>query len=308
MKAIACTGYGPPEVLVLREMEKPIPKRKQVLIRVHATAVTASDCIVRGATATGRNAVMMRLVLGINKPRNPIIGMVLAGEVEAVGDSVTRFNVGDCVYAFTGVRLGAYAEYITLSEKGVIAIMPHNMTYTEAAAVPYGAVLALPFLKRAKVQPGQTVLVYGASGAIGTTAVQVAKHHYGAAVTGVCSARNLDLVRSLGADHVIDYTDPNAVDQLEKYDVVFDAVGRAKTSPLKERAEESLTSNGRALSVDDGSPQATVESLDLLRGLIEAGNYRAIIDRTYPLEDIVEAHRYVDGGHKKGNVIVTVIG
>ena len=311
MKAILCTGYGPPEVLQLAEVEKPTPKNNEVLIKIHATAVTASDTIVRGFKLSRWSPLgfMMALVIGWNKPRQPILGMVLAGEVEAAGGGVERFRAGDLVYGSTlttnKIQFGAYAEYLCLPEDALIALKPSRLSFEEAAAIPYGAGLALFFLKQATLQPGQKALIYGASGAIGTAAVQLTKY-FGATVTGVCSARNAELVKSLGADAVIDYTAADAVDHLERYDLVFDAVGEAKTSALKERSKTALTPNGTYLSVDKGSPKNYPEEYDLFNEMIAAGKLKAVIDRTYPLEQIAEAHRYVDGGHKKGNVVITV--
>jgi NADPH:quinone reductase-like Zn-dependent oxidoreductase len=312
MKAVLCTAYGPPEVLQLGEVERPVPKNNEVLIKVVATAVTASDTIVRGFKLPRFHplALMMRLVVGFNRPRSPILGMVLAGDVASTGKDVTRFKAGDAVFGNTfkppaQIRFGAYAEYICLHEDALITSKPANATYEQAAAVIYGAGMALYYLRKGNIQRCQNVLIYGASGSIGTAAVQLARH-FGASVTGVCSTRNLELVTSLGADRVLDYTEEDSATGLERYDLVFDAVGEAKTSALKERSRGSLTSNGQYLSVDDGSPRYSAEDIALIRQLIEAGELRAVIDRRYPLEQIVEAHRYVDGGHKKGSVVITV--
>jgi NADPH:quinone reductase-like Zn-dependent oxidoreductase len=312
MKAIVCTKYGPPEVLHLKEVSKPTPKPNEVLIKIHATAVTASDCIVRGFKLPRWSPMgfTMGLVVGFSKPRKPILGMVLAGDIEAVGEDVKRFKPGESVYGSTfrpnQIPFGAYAEYICLAEDSYIAAKPANISYEEAAAIPYGANLALYFLRKGEIQSGQQVLIYGASGAIGTAAVQLASQHFGADVTGVCSTANIDLVRSLGADQVIDYTDEDPSSQLERYDLVLDAVGKSKSSTLKERSRQVLKPNGKYISVDDGSPRERIENLVLLRELIEAGQFRAVIDRRYPLEQMVEAHRYVETGHKKGNVVITI--
>jgi NADPH:quinone reductase-like Zn-dependent oxidoreductase len=318
VKAIVCTKYGPPEVLRLQEVDKPAPKNNEVLIKIFATAVTASDSIVRGFSLPLWNPVgfMMGLVVGFKKPRNSILGMVLAGEVESAGQEVKQFKMGDRVFALTGTRFGTYAEYICLPETSVgrlpgtvhsvMASKPSNLTYEEAAAVPYGGMLALHFLNKGDIQSKGKVLIYGASGAIGTSAVQLAKH-YGAEVTGVCSTTNLEFVISLGADKVIDYTKEDVTDRGELYDLVLDAVGKSKSSKFKDQCKKALTPNGKYISVDDGSPEEPVENLILLKELVEAGQLKPVIDRTYPLEEMVEAHRYVDKGHKKGNVVITVV-
>jgi len=302
MKAIVCTKYGPPEVLQLKEVEKPTPKQNEVRVKIYATAVTASDCIIRSGTVSPAFWIPMRLAVGLTKPRN-ILGMVLAGEIETVGKSVRQFQIADRVYAFTiaGMRFGAYAEYTCLPEDGLVAGMPSNVGYEEAAAVPYGGLLALHFLKKGNIQSGQNVLIYGASGAVGTSAVQLARH-FGAKVTGVCSTTNLELVKSLGADTVIDYTKDDFTKRGERYDLIFDAVGKRKSSNLQ--CKNALAPDGQFISVDDGSPKLHVEGLILLRELVETRKIRPVIDRCYPLEEIVEAHRYVDKGHKKGNVVI----
>jgi len=304
MKAIVCTKYGPPDVLQLKEVAKPAPKDNEVLIRIYATAVTSSDCIIRGSKVPLRLWLPMRLVIGFTRPRNPILGMVLAGEVESAGTQVTRFQKGDQVYAFN-IRCGTYAEYTCLPENSVMAFKPSTVTYEEAAAVPYGGLLALHFLRTGQIQSGQKVLIYGASGAVGTSAVQLARH-FGAEVTGVCSTTNLELVKSLGAEKVIDYTQEDVTKAGDLYDVIFDAVGKRKSSPLKIQCNQALAPNGKYISVDVGSPKLRSEDLNFLTELIEAGQMKAVIDRCYPLEQIVEAHRYIDTGHKKGNVVITV--
>lgn len=312
MRAICCTRYGPPEVLQLQEVEKPIPRNNELCIKIFATTITASDCIVRGSKLPVWHpmGLMMGIVLGFGKPRNPILGMVLSGEIESVGKHVKRFQKGDRVFAFTvnpgtQMRFGTYAEYMCLSEDWKVSPKPLNLTYEEAAAIPYGGMLALHFLKKANIQEGNTVLVYGASGSIGTSAIQLAKY-FGANVTGVCSAANLELVKSLGADTVIDYTKDNALESKTLYDLVFDAVGKRKSSRFKLHCKTSLTARGKYISVDDGSPIPKMKNLILLKNLAEANLIRPVIDRCYPLEDMVEAHRYVDTGHKKGNVVITV--
>jgi NADPH:quinone reductase-like Zn-dependent oxidoreductase len=290
-------------VLQLKELPDPRPKDNEVLLKIFATTVTASDCIVRGFKVPPSFRIPMGLALGFSRPRNPVLGMVSAGEVAAVGKGVERFHTGDQVYALHIRRLGSYAEYLCLPADEVIAPKPSNLTYEEAAAIPYGGLIALHYLRKGNIRSGQRVLIYGASGAIGTAAVQIAGH-FGAQVTGICSTANVELVKSLGAGAVIDYTreDPNSRD--ERYDFVLDAVGRRKSSQFQ--GGKALTPGGKYISVDDGSPRLDVKGLTFLTGLIEAGELRPVIDRRYPLEQIVEAHRYVDQGHKKGNVVITV--
>lgn len=302
MRAVVCTRYGPPEVLQLKEMPKPIPRTNEVCIKIFATAVTASDCIVRAFIVPLRLKLLMGAVLGFTKPRNPILGLVLAGEVESVGRDVTQFEPGSQVYAFTAFRFGAYAEYECLPEKAILAVKPSNITFEEAAAVPYGGLLALYFLNKANIRSRRRVLVYGASGAIGTSAVQLAKH-FGAEVTGVCSTANMKLVKSIGADAVIDYTKEDFTRNGARYDLIFNAVGKRKA---RLQAQGSLTPEGRHITVDDSTPRLRKDDLVFLTGLVEAGRLTPVIDRRYPLEQIVDAHRYVDEGHKKGNVVMAV--
>ncbi len=302
MKAVVCTKYGPPEVLQIREVEKPTPGKNEVCVKIFTTAVTASDCIVRGFKVPMKFWLPMGLVLGFTKPRQPILGMVLVGEVESVGKDVESFKKGDQVFGFDRFVFGTYAEYKCMPDKGLLAIKPTNVNYEEAAAIPYGGLLALHYLKKGNIQSGQKILIYGASGAVGTSAVQLAKY-FEAEVTGVCSTTNLELVKSLGADTVIDYTKEDFTNRGELYDFIFNAVGKRKAQL---QCEKALTPNGKHITVDDGSPKLHSEELILLKELVEAGKIKAVIDRCYPLEQIVEAHRYVETGHKKGNVIITV--
>jgi len=306
MKAIICTKYGSPEVLQVGEVVKPIPRDNEVLIKIVATSVTASDCIIRGFTLPAIMWIPARLALGLTKPRKPILGLVLSGEIERAGSNVKRFKKGDKVYAHTFLRFGTYAEYTCLPETSAITLMPSNTSFEEAAAIPFGGTLALYYLKKATIQRGQKVLIYGASGAIGTSAIQLAKY-FGAEVSGVCSTVNLELVKSLGADAVIDYTKEDFTDNGIHYDLIFDAVGKKKSAHL--RYKKSLSANGRFISVDDGNPGERAvckENLLTLKELTENGILKPVIDKIYPLNEIVEAHRYVDKGHKKGNVIMTV--
>jgi NADPH:quinone reductase-like Zn-dependent oxidoreductase len=312
MKAIVCTEYGPPEVLQLAQVEKPVPKDNEVLIRVYATSVTVSDCFVRSGKVNILLWIPMRIFVGFRRPRHPVLGLELSGEIEATGKDVKRFKKGDQVLAFTGKRFGAYAEYTCLPEDGlcmpqdsIMTLKPSNVTYEEAAAVPSRGTLALCFLKKGNIQKEQKVLIYGASGGVGTFAVQLAKY-FGAEVTGVCSTTNLELVRSLGADKVIDYTNEDLTKKVELYDFVFDTVGKRKSSKLKLLCKEALTPNGKYMSVDDERPKIPIEYLVLLKELVETGKIKPVIDRRYPLEQIAEAHRYVEEGHKKGNVVITV--
>jgi NADPH:quinone reductase-like Zn-dependent oxidoreductase len=305
MRAVICTRYGPPEVLRLEELETPTPQKNELRIRIFATAVTSSDCYVRGLDLTFAYRIMARLALGWIAPRRNVLGMVLSGEVDSVGPDVRSFKAGDLVFGFNRHLFGTYADYVCWPEDGLLATRPANLTDEEAASIPYGGLLALHFLRRANVQAGQRVLVYGASGAVGTSAVQLARH-FGAEVTGVCSTANLALVRSLGATTVADYTRDDFTDGGQRYDLIFDAVGKRKSAAALRHCDRALASGGKRLSVDDGTPKLLAEDLILLGALAEVGEIRPVIDRCYPLEELVEAHRYVDEGHKRGNVVIVV--
>jgi NADPH:quinone reductase-like Zn-dependent oxidoreductase len=312
MKAIICTKYGPPEVLKLQEVEKPVPGDNEVLIKIHATTAHIGDTKLR-SLKPGMGPVLdlifkpvMRILLGFTGPRNKILGMDLAGEIEETGKDVTLFKKGEQIFAsaFAGYKFGAYAEYKCMPEDGIIALKPGNMTYEEAAPLSNGGLTALLILRKANIQADQKVLIYGASGSLGIYAVQFAKY-FGAEVTGVCSTANVALVRSLGADKVIDYTKENFNDSGVTYDVIFDSVSKISSSQRK----KSLKENGISLDALGSSNGIKLKTEDLIfiKELCEAGKLKAVIDRVYPLEEIVEAHRYVEKEHKKGNVVVTVV-
>ncbi len=302
MKAIVANKFGNADVLHLREVKKPTPKAHEILVKVHATTASAGDIRMRTLNVPLLFWLPARLTLGFTKPKHPIYGMELSGEVEAVGQDVTRFRVGEPVFASTlAENFGGYAEYKCLPEDGLVLAKPHNMTYEEAAAVPIGGPTALRLLRKGNIQRGQNVLIYGASGSVGTYALQLARH-FGAEVTGVCSTANVEMVKSLGADRVIDYTKGDFSTSVERYDVIFDTVGKFP----KPMVAKTLTPNGRYVTIAKLSTKQSAEELSSIKELIEAGEIRAVIDRRYPLEQIVEAHRYVEAGHKRGNVVITV--
>ncbi len=323
MKAITYSRFGSPEVLELKDIPKPSPKDHEVLIKVHATTVTAADWRARSLNVPKGFGLLVRFFFGFFRPRQPILGMELSGEIESVGKAVRRFKVGDPVFAFSGFRWGCYVEYKCVPEDGALALKPANLSYEEAAAISFGGMTALTFFRGAKIQSGDNVLINGASGGVGTAAVQLAKH-FGAKVTGVCSTGNIELVKSIGADKVIDYTQEDFTRNGETYDLIVDTAGTAPFS----RSKGSLKKRGRLLlvlgtlpdmlqapwvslttgkKVISGGPASRgAEDLRFLAGLAESGQFKPVIDRRYPFERIAEAHRYVDTGRKRGNVVITV--
>lgn len=309
MKAVICTKYGEPDVLKIKEVVKPSPKENEVCIKIHATAVTASDIFIRSSNLPIQYKILMRLMLGISKPRKSIIGLVFSGEIESVGKSIKRFKTGDKVYGLTGFGLGAYAEYKCMKETdskhGCIALKPDNISYEEATVAAYGGLLAFQYIEKGNIQKGQKVLIYGASGTSGTIAIQIAKH-FCADVTGVCSTSNLEMVKTLGADNVIDYTKQDYIPQGIQYDFILDSVGRIKTSKLKKACKKALSPNGKYVSIDNGDLKLSSQRLNKIKEFVESGHIKPILDKCYQLEEIVEAHRYVEKGHKKGGVAITV--
>lgn len=322
MKAVICTKYGPPEVLQIKDVEKPSPKSNEILIKVKATTVAVADCRIRGFNVPISFWLPARIALGLRRPGKPILGVELAGEVESVGKDVKLFKKGDPIFASTIKDFGAYAEYKCLPEDWQIAVKPTNITFEEAAAIPIGARTALHYLKKGNIKAGQKVLIYGASGSVGTYAVQLVKF-FEAEVTGICSSANLNMVKSLGADKVINYCAEEFTKKLGTYDMIFLAIDKwpfsickkylkgkgvyiNATTPLKslQMLWASITSKKKLIMGEN--PPDSAEDLNFLKDLVEAGTLKPVIDKSYTLDQIVEAHRYVDKGHKKGNVVITV--
>ena len=308
MKAIVCTKYGLPEVLQIKEVEKPIPKDNEVLIKIYATTCHIGDVRVRSFDVPFPYKIPFRIYLGLLKPKRPILGMELAGEIESVGSDVKRFKVGDQVFGTTGFTFGAYAQYRCMAENsdriknGMVLLKPENITFNEGAAgVTTGGITALMDLRKGKMQSGQKVMVYGASGSVGTYAVQLTKY-YGAEVTAVCSTANIEMVKSLGADYVIDYTQEDLSKYGKDYDIVYDTVYKLPSS----KGKKLLAENGIYITPGTHGKNISIKDFEFLKELVEAGKLKAVIDRVYPLEQIVEAHRYVEKGHKKGHVVITV--
>jgi NADPH:quinone reductase-like Zn-dependent oxidoreductase len=317
MKAVIYNQYGPPEVLQLAEVEKPVPAANEIRVRIRATAVNSADWRLRKA-----DPFLVRLMFGLTKPKRKILGIVLAGEVEQVGANITRYKTGDQVFGMATMKMGAYAEYICLPEDAPLAPKPPQLRFEAAASIPFGAHTALHFLRQLPIEKGQKFLIYGASGAVGTAAIQLAKHH-GAEVTAVCSTANLDLVRSLGADKVIDYTREDVAQCGETFDVVFDTVGKTSALPFAKLLQPKGTlilgaamgaqalqglwiSMSSGIKVLTGTAKVNAEDMRFLGSLIASGELKPVIDKTFPLEQMVEAHRYVEAGHKKGNVAILV--
>lgn len=309
MKAVVCNKYGPPEVLQLAEVNKPVPKENEILIEIKASAVTASDIFIRSSNIPIRFKIPMRLMIGIFKPRKSIIGLVFSGRVESVGKKIKGFSPGDEVYGMTGFNLGTYAEYTCIKETdsttGCVSIKPKNISFEEATSAAYGGSLALQYMDMGNIKKGQNILIYGASGTSGSIAVQYGKH-LGANVTAVCSGKHVAFVNSLGADSVIDYTITDTLNENIKFNFILDSVGKIKTSKLKDNCRKALLNDGKYVSIDNGALKLSSKRLDLLTNLIENEKIKPIVDKIYPLEEIVEAHKYVEKGHKKGGVAITI--
>ena len=303
MKAVICTKYGPPEVLQIQEVAKPIPKDHQILVKIVATAVNSGDVRVRSLHVKGFLKVIMRLILGISKPRKPILGTVFSGVVETAGKRVSKFKVGDKVFGMTGYKFGTYAEYLTVNQNSNVIEMPVNATFEEAAAIIFGGQTAIYFLQKANIteRPNQRALIIGATGSVGTAATQIAKH-YQADITAVCSSEGRKLIAELGVNNIVHYDKEDFTKQTEKFDIIFDAVGKFN----KKQCEILLNKNGIYKSVSLGYASETIQQLQLLKELFEKGELKAVIDKTFQMDEIIVAHRYVDTGRKKGNVVLKI--
>ena len=309
MKAVICTKYGSPDVLKIVEIQKPIPKNNEILIRIYYATVQTGDCKVRdligvATSATKYNPILkfiMRLIMGYNRPKNPVLGTELYGKIESMGKNVTKHKIGDEIIVMTDTKMGAHKEYIAWPEGKMFIDKPNRITPEQSAAISFGGTTALYFLRKSNIKEGQTILINGASGAVGTAAVQLAKY-FGAIVTGVCGTNHKDLVKSIGADYVIDYTKEKIENIKQQYDVIFDAVG--KTS--KEVCKNILKQNGKYMTVLNGMVMGKQNDLTLLKNLIEQNNFTPVIDKCFNLDEIVEAHKYVEMGHKKGNIVIKI--
>jgi NADPH:quinone reductase-like Zn-dependent oxidoreductase len=303
MKAVICPKYGTPEVLQIQEVSKPIPNDNQILVKIVATAVNSADVRVRSLDVKGFLKVVMRLVLGITKPRKPILGTVFSGVVETVGDKVSKFKEGDKVFGMTGFKFGTYAEYIAVNQNSNVIEMPNNATFEEAGAIIFGGQTAIYFLDKAKIaeKANPKVLIIGATGSVGTAAIQIAKYHK-AAITAVCSSDGQKLVEELGVTNIILYDKEDFTQQTEKFDIIFDAVGKSN----RKQCEKHLNENGMYKSVNAVNASETIQQLQLLKELFEKGAYKAVIDKTFQMDEIIIAHRYVDTGRKKGNVVLKI--
>lgn len=309
MKAVIRDKYGPATVLQLTSVKIPTPKENELLINIKASAVTNSDIFIRSSKLPFPIIIPFRLMMGIFKPRKSIIGLVFSGTVKEIGSKIRRFSPGDEVYGMSGFNLGTYAEYTCIKETdstiGCLSIKPKNISFEEATSAVYGGSLALQYMDMGNIDKNQKILIYGASGTSGTIAIQYGKY-LGAEVTGICSGKNTDFIKSLGADYAIDYRTTYKLQANVKYDFILDSVGKFRTSDIKEECKNALTEKGKYISIDDGSLKLSSERLDFLTTLIEEENIRPILDKTYPVEEIIEAHRYVEKGHKRGGVAIRI--
>jgi NADPH:quinone reductase-like Zn-dependent oxidoreductase len=303
MKAVICTQYGPPEVLQIQNVNKPTAKENELLIKIFASAINSGDVRVRSLDVKGFMKVIMRLVLGIYKPRKPILGTVFSGVVESIGDKVSKFKVGDRVFGMTGFKFGTYAEYMAVNQNGNVIEMPSNATFEDAASIVFGGQTAIHFLDNAKIaqRPNAKILIIGATGSVGVSAIQIAKH-YNANITAVCSSKGESLVRELGVTNIVHYDKEDFTKRIDKFDIIFDAVGKT----TKKECRNLLNENGVYKSVSLGYASETIQQLQLLKELFEKGELKAVIDKTFQMDEVVEAHRYVDTGRKKGNVVLKI--